>query len=82
MSKQLILGVVLTLSLIVSLTPAQASPPAKISHWFDNPPASGRMASSLDAQAKEKYFQISDFRLENFRPAKPVAPLSGASGAL
>jgi cell wall-associated NlpC family hydrolase len=38
------------------------------------------MASSLDAKAKEKYFQISDFRLENFRPAKPVAPLSGLLG--
>ena len=30
MSKQLILGVVLTLTLILSLNPAQASPPEKI----------------------------------------------------
>lgn len=71
MSKQLILGVVLTLTLILSLNPAQASPPEIIS-----PPSSGRMACSLDAKAKEKYFQISDFRLEHFRPANPVAPLS------
>lgn len=39
------------------------------------------MASSLDANAKEKYFQISGFRLEHFRPAKPVAPLSGILAA-
>jgi cell wall-associated NlpC family hydrolase len=76
MSRQLILGVVLTLSLVLSLNPAQASPPEKISS-----PVLGRMASSLDAKAKEKYFQISDFRLEHFRPAKPVALLSGSLAA-
>jgi cell wall-associated NlpC family hydrolase len=78
MSKQLIIGVVLTLTLILSLDPAQASPAEKISNF----PAPGRMAGSLDAKAKEKYFQISDFRLENFRPAKPVAPLSGSLASL
>ena len=77
MSKQLILGVVLTLTLVLSLNPAQASPPEKARHWFDNPPASGRMAS-LEAKFKEKYFKDSDFNLEHFSPAKPVALLSGS----
>lgn len=78
MSKQLILGVVLTLTLILSLNPAQASPPEKISHWLDNPPASGRMANSLEAKFKEKYSKDSDFRPEHFSPAKPAALLSGS----
>jgi cell wall-associated NlpC family hydrolase len=76
--KQLILGVVLTLTLVLPLNPAQASPPEIISHWLDNPPASGRMACSLEAKFKEKYFKDSNFRLEHFSPAKPVAPLSGS----
>jgi cell wall-associated NlpC family hydrolase len=78
MSRQVILGVVLTLSLVLSLNPAQASPPEKISHWFDNPPASGRMANSLEAKFNEKYSKKSDFRLEHFSPAKPAALLSGS----
>ena len=76
--RQLILGVALTLTLVLSLNPAQASPPEKISHWFDNPPASGRMANSLEAKFNEKYSKNSDFRPEHFSPAKPVALLSGS----
>lgn len=78
MSKRLILGVVLTITLVLSLNPAQASPPEKISPRFDNPPASGRMTCSLEAKFNEKYFKGSDFRLEHFSPAKPMAPLSGS----
>jgi cell wall-associated NlpC family hydrolase len=78
MSKQLILGVALTLSLIVSVNPAQASPPAKISHWFDNPPASGGMANSLEARFNEKYSKDSGFRPEHFSPAQAVPLLSGS----
>lgn len=78
MSRQLILGVVLTLSLVLSLNPAQASPPEKISRWFDNPTASGQKAYSLEAKFKEKYSKDSDFRPEHFSPAQPVALLSGS----
>jgi cell wall-associated NlpC family hydrolase len=78
MSKQLILGVVLTLILILSLNPAQASPTEKISHWFDNSLASGPMVGSLEAKFKEKYSKNADLRLEPFSPGKPVAPLSGS----
>jgi cell wall-associated NlpC family hydrolase len=78
MSRQLILGVVLTLTLVLSLNPAQASPPEKISHWFDNPPASDQKAYSLEARFNEKYSKDSDFRPENFSPAKPVTLLSGS----
>ena len=74
MSKQLILGVVLTLTLILSLNPAQASPPEIIL----SPPASSRMANSLEAKFKEKYSKKPDFRPEHFSPAKPVVPLSGS----
>jgi cell wall-associated NlpC family hydrolase len=35
------------------------------------------MACSLEAKFKEKYSKDSNFRLEHFSPAKPVAPLSG-----
>jgi cell wall-associated NlpC family hydrolase len=77
MSKQLILGVVLTLTLVLSLNPVQASPPEIISHWLDNPP-SDRMSCSLEAKFKEKYFKNPDFTLEHFSPAKPVALLSGS----
>ena len=77
MSKQLILGVVLTLTLVLSLNPAQAFPPEKARHWFDNPSPSGRMAS-LEAKFTEKYFKDSDFNLEHFSPAKPVALLPGS----
>jgi cell wall-associated NlpC family hydrolase len=80
MSKQLILGVVLTLSLVLSLNPAQASPPEKISHWFDNPPASGQMAYTLEAKFKEKYSKDPDFRPEHFSPAKPATLLSSSLG--
>lgn len=78
MSRQVILGVVLTLSLVLSLNPAQASPPEKISHWFDNPPASGQKANFLEAKFNEKYSKKSDFRPEHFSPAPPVALLSGS----
>jgi len=73
MSRQLILGVVLTLILVLSLNPAQAAPSELISHWFDNPPASGRIARSFETNLKD-----SDFRLEHFGLSKPVAPLSGS----
>ena len=74
MSRQLILGVVLTLSLILSFNLAQASPLEKIT----NPPAAGRMANSLEATFKEKYSKKPDFRPEHFSPAKPMVPLSGS----
>jgi cell wall-associated NlpC family hydrolase len=73
MSKQLILGVVLTLILVLSLNPAQASPTEKISRWFDNSLASGPMVGSLEATFKEKYSKKPDFS-----PAKPMVSLSGS----
>jgi cell wall-associated NlpC family hydrolase len=78
MSKQLIAGAVLALTLVLPLNPAQASPSDIISRWFDNAPASARMACSLEARFKEKYFKDPDFRLEPFDPAEPVAPQSGS----
>lgn len=77
MSKQQILGVVLILILALSLNLAQASPPAILKHWFDNPPAPGRMAYSLEAKFIERFFKKPNFRLEHFSPAKPVALLAG-----
>jgi cell wall-associated NlpC family hydrolase len=81
MSKKLISGVVLTLTLVLSLNPAQASPPEIISHWLNNPPAPGRIAS-LEAKFKEKYFKNPDFRPEHYSPAKPAAALSGSLSPL
>jgi cell wall-associated NlpC family hydrolase len=81
-SKELILGVVLILTLVLSLNPAQASPPEKVSHFFDNPPAWGRRACSLETEFQEKYFKAPNFGLEHFSPAKPVAPLSGSLSPL
>jgi cell wall-associated NlpC family hydrolase len=72
------LGVVLILILALSLNLAQASPPVIINHWSDNPPASGRMAFSLEAKFTERYFKNPNFHLEHFSPAKPVALLSGS----
>ena len=69
MSKQLILGAVLILTLILSHNPVIASPLEKIT----NPPASGRMGNSLEATFKEKYSKKPDFS-----PAKPMVPLSGS----
>jgi len=40
------------------------------------------MACSLEAKFKEKYSKDSDFRLEHFSPAKPVAPLPGSLAPL
>ena len=82
MSKQLILGVVLTLTLILSLNPAQASPPEIISHWFDNPPASGRMACSLEAKVKEKYFQRLRLPPGTFQSCKADGSPVRLSGAI
>lgn len=72
MAKPLILGMVLTLTLVLPLNRPQASPPEKISPRFDDIPASGRMPCSLEA--KKRGFQNSDFSLEHF---SPTAPLSG-----